>query len=324
MRSHQLDPGGTRPAVAGNPFDPADEAAYESWRAWKLSTAAAGTIELFVTIAELADPKAGEIEAIAAACLKSNMAFYACPNAPQGAALEAALHRFSGALGLRRPDPHLCGNDDGLTALQVAEGGRRGGYIPYSNRPLGWHTDGYYNQAQGQIRAVLLHCAADAAEGGENALLDPDIAYIRLRDADPALVTALMHPDAMTVPANVEDGVEIRPARSGPVFSVDASSGALHMRFTSRPRHIVWRNDIATRDAVGFIARLLKGGDPLMLRRRLAPGEGIIGNNVLHNRTEFHDETARGRKRLLYRARYLNRVGGPGLCQAPWAEDENA
>lgn len=322
MREHEPTDGRGSPPAAGDPFDLAGDADYRRWRDWKLSCAPAAIEELYVEISDLANPTAAEREAIVAACRRSNMAVYGCRRPPHEGALEAALHSFAAALGLRRPEAHLCADEDGLTALQVAEGGRRGGYIPYSNRALGWHTDGYYNLPGEQIRAVLLHCAADAADGGENALLDHEIAYIRLRDADPAYVSALMHPDAMTVPANREDGIEIRPARSGPVFSVDPATDALHMRFTSRARHIVWRDDPATRAAVEFVADLLAGGEPLVLRNRLAPGQGLIGNNVLHNRTGFEDDP--GRKRLVYRARYLNRVEGTGLHQPRPMEDANA
>ncbi len=84
----------------------------------------------------------------------------------------------------------------------MASEGVRTGYVPYSNRSLSWHTDGYYNDKERQINAVVLHCAASAASGGENALLDPEIAYIRLRDEDPRFITAFEHPECMTIPAN--------------------------------------------------------------------------------------------------------------------------
>ena len=39
----------------------------------------------------------------------------------------------------------------------------------------------------------------------------------------------------------------------------------------------------------------------------LAPGQGLICNNVLHDRTGFHDN---GPARLLYRGRYYDRITG--------------
>ena len=63
----------------------------------------------------------------------------------------------------------------------------------------------------------MLHCVSPAADGGENGLLDPEIAYLRLRDENPEFIRALMAPDAMTIPANTEEGGENRAGadRSG-------------------------------------------------------------------------------------------------------------
>ncbi len=44
-------------------------------------------------------------------------------------------------------------------------------------------------------------------------------------------------------------------------------------------------------------------------RHRLQKGEGVICNNVLHNRSMFSDNS--NSKRLLYRARFYNRVSKP-------------
>ena len=41
-----------------------------------------------------------------------------------------------------------------------------------------------------------------------------------------------------------------------------------------------------------------------------APGRGIIGNNVLHDRTTFRD--GESGQRLVYRARFLDRIAGTG------------
>lgn len=292
----------------GDPFDLADDTAYRNWRGWKLDRSPASADELVVEIADLADPTAAEQTAIIAACRRANMAIYACRSAPEGDRLAAAMESFTGCFGLRRVDAHLLGSGGGFTALEAADGGRKSGYIPYTDRALSWHTDGYYNPPDAPVRAVYLHYASDAAAGGENAVLDHEIAYIRLRDEDPAFIAALMHPEAMTIPANREGGGEIRPARSGPVFSVDPLSGALHMRYTARSRSIVWRDDAVTQAATEFLTALLSGAESLVLRHRFAPGQGLICNNVLHNRTGFRDDAARGHRRLVWRARYLDRI----------------
>ena len=145
-----------------------------------------------------------------------------------------------------------------------------------------------------------------AATGGENRLLDHEIAYILLRDADPEYVKALSAPDAMTIPANATEGAEFRPARTGPVFSSDA--GHLHMRYTARTRSIEWRSDGTTRAAVQFLDRALDADSPYVFALRLSGGQGLVCNNVLHNRSAFTDDASPGLGRLVYRARYSDRI----------------
>ena len=90
-------------------------------------------------------------------------------------------------LGLQRLQANPFADEDGITSLETAPEKSARGYIPYSNRRLLWHTDGYYNPPQQRIRAFILHCVRPAAAGGENRLLDQEIAYILLRDADPRI-----------------------------------------------------------------------------------------------------------------------------------------
>ena len=113
----------------------------------------------------------------------------------------------------------------------------------------------------------------------------------------------------MTIPARLGDAGVARAAQSGPVFSVDADSGALHMRYTARTRSIEGRADACTREAVAFLRELLGHDGPQRLRLRLQAGMGIVGHNVLHERSAFVDDPAA--PRLLYRARSLDRVQAP-------------
>ena len=211
-------------------------------------------------------------------------------------------------MGLDRLDGNLCADDDSITSLQVMDTGRHTGYIPYTNRRLSWHTDGYYNLPENNIRGILMHCARDAEEGGENLMLDPEIAYIQLRDENPLYIEALMRDDVMTIPPNIENGEEIRGEQTGPVFSVEPETGNLHMRFSARTRNIIWHDDEITNAAVTCLNGLLTPNNPYVFRYRLKPGEGIICNNVLHCRTGFTDSEQQDKKRLLYRARYYDRV----------------
>jgi len=78
------------------------------------------------------------------------------------------------------------------------------------------------------------------------------------------------------------------------------------MRYTARTISIEWRRDAATQAAVAALTRILAAPTPWTLQGRLEPGMGLVCNNVLHDRSGF-TETAE-RRRLLYRARYHERV----------------
>jgi len=279
------------------------DASYREWRAARLDGIPANIDEITIEIGGLSDVDDAAKANILACCGRSNMAIYTCRDAT---ADRAAIRTFAASFGLLRLDHHLCANDDGVAELTAASGGMQAGYVPYSNRSLSWHTDGYYNEKARRVCAVVLHCANDAAAGGENALLNPEIAYIRLRDADSAFIEAFEHPECMTIPANVAAEGELRPAVCGPVFSHDRASGALHMRYSARKKNIRWRDDAATAAAREFLAELLADENGPLLRHRLRPGQGLISNNVLHNRTAYEDRP--GHRRLLYRARFFDRV----------------
>jgi alpha-ketoglutarate-dependent taurine dioxygenase len=280
-----------------------DDSSYHEWRNARLKNYPQSADELFVEIGGLVDLSDSEQAAIRANCRRSNMAIYKCRD---DFVDRAAVCAFAANFGLLRLDHHLCANEDGVSELSVASRGVRTGYVPYSNRSLSWHTDGYYNDPTRQIRAVVLHCANSAASGGENALFDPEIAYIRLRDENPCFITAFEHPQCMTIPANSDAQGEIRPAVSGPVFSRDLGSGAIHMRYSARTKNIQWRDDDITRAARQYLSEILADEIGTVFRYRLQAGEGLISNNVLHNRTAFEDGP--GHRRLIYRARFYDRI----------------
>lgn len=291
--------------TAPSPFDLDAPAQYRAWRDAKLAAQPAGLTDITVTLADPARLTDAERAAIADALARTNMVVFRVD--PAGRDAEAMLLALGGQLGLDRIDRNLCADDSGITPITVRETATDKAYIPYTTRPLSWHTDGYYNAPDKTIRGWLLYCAEDAAEGGENEVLDHEIAYIRLRDENPEYVRALMAEDAFTIPANDEGGEQIRPDTPGPVFSID-DDGQLHMRYSARKRNVIWKDDPTTRAAAAALERLFSEGDAHIYRHRLAPGEGILSNNVLHRREGFRDDPAGGHKRLVYRARYYDRI----------------
>lgn len=293
--------------MSTNPFlILAAEPVYQQWRKAKLDLYP-GNVEQLVVKMHGKTASADEYQALIEHCSKSNFAIYRLSDPQIGD--KAFVRNFGLQLGLDRLDGNLCADEDSITSLQVMDEGRHAGYIPYTNRRLSWHTDGYYNKPDEQIRGILMHCARPAAIGGVNLLLDHEIAYMQMRDENPDYIKAFMRATAMTIPPNIENGKEIRGSQTGPVFSVD-DSGHLHMRYSARTRNIQWYNDELTREAVGFLNSLLNINNPYVFSYSLRAGEGIICNNVLHCRTDFEDDA--DHKRLLYRARYFDRVTDKG------------
>ncbi len=298
------------PILTNSPFNLDDDKAYSRWRQIKLDHYPKTIDDLMVNLREKS-PSADEIAEITAICLRANMAIYRLSDPAMGD--KSFVRDLGQKLGLHRLDGNLCADGDSITSLQVQSVGRQSAYIPYTNRPLSWHTDGYYNLPDQQIRAILMHCVRDAAEGGDNLLLDHEIAYIQLRDKKPDYIKALMRDTALTIPPNVENGFEIRAQQSGPVFSVDTATGNLSMRYSARTRNIEWFDDDLTHEAVACLNELLTPYNPYVFTYKLSPGEGIICNNVLHSRTGFKDMADKAPGRLLYRARYYDRIANTDL-----------
>ena len=298
-------------ATLRSPFELDDDAAYRRWRDAKRALQPARFDDLVVEVADPRHLRASEYAQLRRLCARTNMAIY---RSPITAADKEIPRRLAQQLGLHRLDANWLADDDGISPIAVAAGtdvgtaagGDRAGFIPYTNRPIKWHTDGYYHPLSRRIEAMLLHCVAPAREGGANALMDPEMAYIALREADPDALRALMAPDAMTIPARADDAGVARAAQTGPVFSATQSGTALHMRYTARTRSIEWKPDAATRAAAALLERLLASDDSAICRIRLEAGMGIVSNNVLHDRSGFVDDPLR--PRLLYRARYLDRI----------------
>ncbi len=289
----------------GNPFDLADDTAYRAWRDAKLAAYPRRIDELIVPLADPRQLDAAERDALAARCARANMAIYSAPHLP--AADKSLALQLGRQLGLERLEGNYLADEDGLSSITPNEDEShvRGDFIPYTHKPINWHTDGYYNTLDRRILGMTLHCAQDAETGGENTLLDHEIAYIQLRDANPDHVAALMQPNAMTIPARMDEDNVARAEQSGPVFAVDSAEGFLYMRYTARTRSIVWQGDALTQAAVKTLAEILASSE-YILTARLRPGMGLICNNVLHTRSGFSDSP--GKRRLLYRGRYYDRL----------------
>jgi hypothetical protein len=131
------------PGASQDPFDPDDDGAYRAWRARKLHRYPAGKA---LPIVAVADPRAlteAERDAMLDSIDRTNMAVYASPLA--GVADKEIPRLLGEQLGLHRLDRNWLADDDGISQVKVVAGGTRADFIPYTDRPIRWHTDGYYN-----------------------------------------------------------------------------------------------------------------------------------------------------------------------------------
>lgn len=287
-----------------NPFDLDNTSVYMRWRDHKLANAITDTDNLIV---EIKNPRAltsSEHAALLERCQHSNMVIYATRSEQTD---ENMVRQFGLQFGLNNLDANWLAGEQGVTRVTVCtDDGQRQTYIPYTDRAIKWHTDGYYNPPARQIRSFVLHCVQSAGQGGENRLMDQEIAYLMLRDNNVDFIRALSAPDAMTIPERTDEQGVARAAQSGPVFSTDPASGKLHMRYTARTRSIEWKQDETTLAAVALLEHLLAMESPHIHRLHLKHGMGLLCNNVLHDRSAFTDDSSK--PRLLYRARYLDRI----------------
>lgn len=293
-----------------SPFSLANSEAYAHWRNLKLKAYPADSGDLIVDVVDPYRLTKSEHAALLKRFQTYNMAVYGCQtDIPGGKDVPRSL---GAQFGLSRLDPNILADDDGITSLQMVAGKSLRGYIPYTNRRILWHTDGYYNTPDRQIRSMILHCVSPAVAGGDNGLMDHEIAYILLRDKDPAYIEALMADDVMTIPANTEAS-EQRAEQTGPVFSIDPQTGTLHMRYTARTRSILWKQDDVTVAALEALEKILADDQSCYgFQHRLQSGQGLLCNNILHSRSAFGDSAEQGRERLLYRARYYDRIADTG------------
>ena len=215
------------------------------------------------------------------------------------------VQKLGEQFGLFKLDHNECADNDAITALQINRQGLHKYYIPYTNKAINWHTDGYYNKLDEQIYSLILHCVRPAENGGENKLLDAEMVYIQLRDKNPDYIKALMDPDAMMIPKNVIDGKLIRPDRSGPVFMFDEQNN-LHMRYSARKRNVVWKDDEMVKQAEEALRDIMQEGGKYQFYGKLQAGQGLICRNALHTREQF--DAPEHSNRLMFRGRYFDKL----------------
>ena len=248
---------------------------------------------ILVNIHDINNVKTSEIAKIKETIYKYNSCIYSSKIALKS---NTNLLKFVELVGMRTYD---CNNIDSneistITPLQNS----KINYIPYTDKPLNWHTDGYYDKKS--IFSWLLHCVNPATRGGENYLLDHELVlreYL-LRNDD---INNLMAEDALTIP---ESKYTSRSEISTYIFSFKNKYKRLHMRFSMRKDNI--GTSAKASPAIIKLREIIEGNcAKYSLTYKLQKNEGIITNNILHGRKAFKDDKV---KRKLLRIRSYERL----------------
>ena len=248
---------------------------------------------ILVNIHDINNVKTSEIAKIKETIYKYNSCIYSSKIALKS---NTNLLKFVELVGMKTYD---CNNIESneistITPLQNS----KINYIPYTDKPLNWHTDGYYDKKS--IFSWLLHCVNPATQGGENYLLDHELVlreYL-LRNDD---INNLMAEDALTIP---ESKYTSRSEISTYIFSFKNKYKRLHMRFSMRKDNI--GTSAKASPAIIKLREIIEDDcAKYSLTYKLQKNEGIITNNILHGRKAFKDDKV---KRKLLRIRSYERL----------------
>lgn len=220
---------------------------------------------------------------------------------------QAQIMSFAQTLGLRTLDQTLTASPDTLTTIGASTDARKSNYVPYSPRPLGWHTDGYYNEPGAEVRVFLLHCVQPASEGGYNQFVDPRRVFARVAASNADYVEILSASNCLTIPANISDGRTLRAEISVPVFAL-ADDTTLLTRYTERKHNAIWSQAALDSGAWQALHDAIRAEAETAPEVRLEQGSGVLSLNAIHRRSAFALED--DKPRTLWRGRFLETVEG--------------
>ena len=210
-----------------------------------------------------------------------------------------SIKNFADQIGLGNYELDSQSDNDGLTEIKdIQDKDKLSEYVPYTNKELNWHTDGYYTDQNNSVLAWMLFCKVAAESGGTNKYLDHEIAYILFNDKSDKLKD-LMQYDACCIPTNI---LTNRKEVYNPVFMFRDEK--LQMKFTMREKNVIWNKKSV--QAINILKSIIMESSEYHIIKKLEPGTGVVTNNVIHMRTAFTN--SKNKNRLLYRLRSKKRV----------------
>ena len=283
-----------------SPFILENETEYKSWRQTKLELYPLN-INKFSIPLDINNFQKKDLDLIKFNMNKYNFALYNF----ESKLTNNELENFCTMLNLNNSISNLFSDSKNISDIKDhkdTNNNQIGEYIPYTNKPLNWHTDGYYYPLNNSVKSFLLHCVNPAYRGGENLLLDHEILYIIIRDYNPNYIKILMENNIMGIPRNKNNAESTNI--NGPVFFID-DEYSLNMRFTSRQQNIVWKKSDIIDKIKKFIFNFIESDTKYITKILLKKNQGYIANNILHKREKFFDNK---NKRLLKRIRFSKKL----------------
>ena len=263
------------------------------WAAQKENNIPKNINEISVEIKDINRATKNEISKIKSTLDKFNSCLY---RSNRDLESNSCLLDFAKAVGMKTFD---CNNIEANEISTISSiKNEKIQYIPYTNKALNWHTDGYYDKKP--LFSWLLHCINPADDGGENYLLDHELAmreYVLSYDD----IEVLMNKRAITIP---ESQGSNRSEISTYIFSFDNDYEKLHMRFSMRKENIKMSDNTFT--AMSKLTDVIENNcSKYSITYKLSKNEGILSNNILHGRNSFKDDKV---QRKLLRIRSYERL----------------
>lgn len=279
-------------------FDLASDDDYLKWRDEKLAAYPGNVGDLVVELGDMTAIQPAERTKILETVERANMCVFTAGAAELDMASLLALGR---QLGITRTDK----STRHPKSDELTDSGILNHAIPFSTRHCNWHTDATYYGSDNPIEALFLLCKRPALEGGSNKVLDHEMLYIHLRDKSPDALDVLMNRDCFNY-RNPATG-EVDAQRGGKVFWTNADGHLCH-RFSFRKTDMAWSDESDVAAARDVLESLISNESAHVIEGRLESGMGLISNNVLHTRERLVDSDDAAKKRLLFRARFHDRV----------------
>jgi hypothetical protein len=267
---------------------------FKQWALEKEDNIPLNINDLIVKIHDINHATLAEISNIKDIIKRFNYCIY---QSKVGLNAQADLMNFAQSIGMETYDTNNIHNSP-ISLIMSLETKNALNYIPYTNKKLNWHTDGYYDEKP--IFSWLLHCEEPAYSGGENYLLDHELAireYIIKYDN----LESLSSLDAFTIPGNTHAN---RGETKGYICDNDNEYKKFHMKFSMREKNMKLNEQSKT--AIMRMKKIIKEDcKKYCLTYKLSKNEGIVSNNILHGRNSFEDGKA---MRKLYRIRSYERI----------------